>query len=47
MSKVLADNKIGIFDADANGEVKDDSALNDLNKEMWEADIIGFNVKQG
>jgi len=31
-------------DADANGEVKDDSALNDLNKEMWEADIIGFTV---
>ena len=31
-------------DADANGEVKDDSALNDLNKEMYEADIIGFTV---
>lgn len=31
-------------DADANGEVKDDSALNDLNKEMFEADIIGFTV---
>ncbi|MBP3804723.1 MAG: hypothetical protein J6I76_12680 [Oribacterium sp.] len=31
-------------EADANGEVKDDSALNDLNREMWEADIVGFTV---
>ncbi|OON85729.1 hypothetical protein BXO88_10745 [Oribacterium sp. C9] len=31
-------------DADENGVVKDDSALNDLNKEMFEADIIAFTV---
>ena len=33
-------------DADVDGKVKDDSALNDLNKEMLEADIIGFTVKK-
>ena len=32
-------------DSDKNGEVKDDSVLNELNNEMLEADIISFKVK--